>query len=152
MKIRCRKAVWARRYGVGRRPQGTRGDGGNSDGGNGSDDGNGSDYGIDSDDGNVNRHGKTSRRTGRAGGHGRYPRAMNVILGYTHSAKQSQSGANPRTHSIYISSGTPHNPSAPGLDRVMGHDDRGRDTTGTRLTHKITLSLTDAYCQESKKI
>ena len=46
---------------------------------------------------------------------------------HTHSTKQSQPGASPRAHSIYIASGTPYNPSAPGLDRVMGHDDRGRD-------------------------
>ena len=45
----------------------------------------------------------------------------------THSTKQSQSGTSPRTHSIYIASGTPHNPSTQGLDRVTGHDDRGRD-------------------------
>ena len=44
-----------------------------------------------------------------------------------HSSRQSQSGASPQTRSIYIASGTPHNPSVPGLDRVMGHDYRGRD-------------------------
>ena len=48
----------------------------------------------------------------------------------THSTKQSQSGASPRIHPIYIASGTPHNPSTPGLSRVTGHDDRDRDRNG----------------------
>ena len=45
----------------------------------------------------------------------------------THSAEQPQPGASPRAQPIYIASGTPHNPSTPGLNRVTGHDGRGRD-------------------------
>ena len=46
----------------------------------------------------------------------------------THSAEQSQPGASPRAQPIYIASGTPHNPSTPGLNPVTGRDGRGRDS------------------------
>ena len=56
------------------------------------------------------------------------PSTICNVRAHTRNTKQSQPGASPRAHSIYIASGTPHNPSTPGLDRVTGHDDRGRDT------------------------
>ena len=53
-----------------------------------------------------------------------------------HTAQSSHSpGASPRVQPIYIASGTPHNPSTPGLDRVTGHDGRGRDSLAVHIVY-----------------
>ena len=53
-----------------------------------------------------------------------------ICLDRAHTQRRAVTapGLAPGVQPIYIASGTPHNPSTPGLDRVTGHNGRGRDS------------------------